>query len=49
MRKKSCRRFDEIYGLKAIHKDCKVDFATLCIQRSHEEKQNGKRTKDRKR
>jgi len=28
------RRFDDVYGLKAIHAESKLDFATLCIQRS---------------
>jgi DNA modification methylase len=42
------RRFDEMYGLKAIHVDSKLDFATLCTQRSREEKQNGKKAKEGK-
>jgi DNA modification methylase len=40
------RRFDEVYGFKAIHEESKLDFATLCIQRSPEEKRNGKKAKD---
>jgi DNA modification methylase len=43
------RRFDEVYGLKAIHEESKLDFATLCIQRSPEEKRNGKKAKEGKR
>ena len=42
------RRFDETYGLKAIHEESKLDFATLCIQRAPEEKRNGKKAKDGK-
>jgi DNA modification methylase len=40
------RRFDQIYGLKATHEESKLDFATLCIQRSPEEKGNGKKAKE---
>ena len=43
------RRFDQMYGLKAIHEKSKLDFATLCIQRSPEERQNGKEAKEGKR
>ena len=43
------RRFDEVYGLKAIHEESKLDFATLCIQRSPEEKRNGKKAQEGKR
>jgi DNA modification methylase len=43
------RRFDEMYGLKAIHEESKLDFATLCIQRSREEKRNGKKANEGKR
>jgi DNA modification methylase len=43
------RRFDEMYGLKAIHEESKLDFATLCIQRSPQERQNGKEAKEGKR
>jgi DNA modification methylase len=43
------RRFDDVYGLKAIHEESKLDFATLCIQRSPEEKRNGKKAKEGKR
>jgi DNA modification methylase len=43
------RRFDEMYGLKAIHEESKLDFATLCIQRSPQERQNGKEANEGKR
>jgi DNA modification methylase len=43
------RRFDEMCGLKAIHEESKLDFATLCIQRSPQERQNGKEAKEGKR
>ena len=43
------RRFDEVYGLKAIHEESKLDFATLCIQRSPQDRQNGKEAKKGKR
>jgi DNA modification methylase len=43
------RRFDEMYGLKAIHEESKLDFATLCIQRSPQEKRDGKEANEGKR
>ena len=43
------RRFDDVYGLKAIHGESKLDFATVCIQRSPEEQRNGKKAKEGKR
>jgi DNA modification methylase len=42
------RRFDEMYGLKAIHEESKLDFATLCIQRSPKEKRDGKKAREGK-
>jgi DNA modification methylase len=38
------RRFDEMYGLKAMHEELKLDFAALCIQRSREEKPKWQRS-----
>jgi DNA modification methylase len=43
------RRFDEMYGLKAIHEESKLDFATLCIQRSPQERKHGKEANEGKR
>jgi DNA modification methylase len=41
------RRFDEVYGLKAIHAESKLDFEGLRKERS-EEKRHGKKSKEGK-
>ena len=40
------RRFDELYGLKTVHTDSKLDFQKLRSKRS-QEKCNGQKTKKR--
>jgi hypothetical protein len=49
MRKNPAAGLTRSTGSSAIHEDCKVDFATLCIRRSPEEKRNGKKAKEGKR